>query len=94
VSERIIAENPCAYRIAYKVEVTRIEEHIFQDRDWEVLQDTGGGDGGKLYGHKETEVSIFEQRIDYLDLVAVIKAINGIQDEPQDEHGQQEEPGE
>ena len=68
----------------YTVKVTQAKPSQREGQEWVLLADTGGKDGGHLYGYaprtiRETqEVEIYKQTVDSLQLISVIKAVNGI----------------
>ena len=72
--------------MSFTVEISESRTVVVVRKDkWVQIGDTGGPDGGTLYGYAPPievttteKVELFEQTVEDLDLIAVIKAINGL----------------
>ena len=84
--------------MSFTVKISQSKETTVPEEEWVLLADTGGKDGGALYGYAperqvtSTEsVDLFEQTVEELDLIAVIQAVNGLARGKRSHHGKRKE---
>ncbi len=77
--------------MAFKITVRQTKVEKFTQRDhWVQLAETGGTDGKAKYGYapphetvRETDLEIYEQRVDHLDMKQLVSVVNGLNSETQ-----------
>ncbi len=68
----------------FRIMVEEIKEVEKLEKEYQLIADTGGADGGPKYGYVQTknvvEVSnnVYTQEVAEIDLVAVINAVNKV----------------